>query len=178
MASRQQSITALLATVATLATTTMGGLHAADPVPTAAQADFFEKRIRPLLIDACYRCHSAEADAIKGGLRLDSRAALLKGGETGTGFVPGDPARSRLIEAVSWDNPDFQMPPRRRLSAAQVADLTAWVRDGAPWPAESGTAIADRAREAAARARNHWAFQPVVAPARPVGVEVGRSHSQ
>jgi hypothetical protein len=168
MASLLHTTAALLATVAALTIAPPVAARAADAVPTAAQADFFEKRIRPLLVDACFRCHSAEADAVKGGLRLDSRAALLKGGETGPGLVAGHPEQSRLIEAITWDNPDLQMPPRRKLSSSQIADLTAWVRDGAPWPAESGTATADRAREAAARARNHWAFQPIATPTPPI----------
>lgn len=135
---------------------------AAGPQPTAAQLEFFEKRVRPILTESCYRCHSAEAEKLKGGLLLDTHEALLKGGETGPAIVPGDPAQSRMIEAVRWENPDLQMPPRRKLSDTQIADLTEWVRQGAPWPAGPAPrpAASDKAAEAN-RAREHWAFQPV-----------------
>ena len=134
---------------------------AAGTESTPAQLDFFEKRIRPLLVDACYRCHSAGKEDPKGGLRLDSAAALLKGGENGAVISPGRPDQSRLIEAVSGKNPDLMMPPRRPLTPVQVADLTAWVADGAPWPKESAEPPMARAEESAARARRHWAFQPL-----------------
>ena len=70
----------------------------------------------------------------KGGLRLDSRAALLKGGDSGPALVPGQPDKSRLIEAIAYKNVDLQMPPRGKLPDAAIADLTAWVKMGAPWP--------------------------------------------
>src|SRR6186713_889573 len=92
-----------------LATGGLPFLHGAEPTPQ--ETDFFEKRIRPLLADHCYKCHSTGADKVKGGLLLDSRASLLKGGDTGPGFVPGTPAKSLLIEAVGWKNEDLQMPP-------------------------------------------------------------------
>ena len=98
MASRRQSIIALLATVATLATTTMGGLHAADPVPTAAQADFFEKRIRPLLIEHCIDCHGPET--AEGKLRLDSKQGWQRGGEQG----PAPAHCPSLAVRIAWKN--------------------------------------------------------------------------
>src|SRR4051812_13415594 len=101
--------------------------------PDAAALEFFEKKVRPVLVEHCSKCHSAEAKKLKGGLRLDSRAALLQGGDSGPGLVPGDPDRSRLIEAVGYKNVDLQMPPRGKLSDAAIADLTRWVQDGAPW---------------------------------------------
>ncbi|MEN9675360.1 MAG: hypothetical protein RIS76_1256 [Verrucomicrobiota bacterium] len=137
------------------------GVNAAESGPTPAQTEFFEKRIRPLLVESCHRCHSAGADPLKAGLRLDSRNGLLKGGESGAVVIPGHPEQSRLVEALTWENPDLQMPPRRRLTAAQVADVAAWIRDGAPWPQESGTAPAAAQSDSAAKVRSHWAFRPV-----------------
>ena len=154
---RHRLLAALVAASAVL------GVTAAEsgPTPTPAQTEFFEKRIRPLLAEFCHRCHSADADPLKGGLRLDSRAELLKGGESGAVVIPGDPEQSRLVEALTWENPDLQMPPRRRLTAAQVADVAAWIRKGAPWPTESGLVPVAGKSESAAKVRPHWAFQPV-----------------
>lgn len=144
---------------------------AAAPQPTAVQLEFFEKRVRPILVESCHRCHSADAEKLKGGLLLDTHEATLKGGESGPALIPGHPEQSRLIEAITWENPDLQMPPRRKLSDAQIADLSEWVRQGAPWPAGPAPrpAISDKAAEAN-RGRDHWAFQPLsvqVPPATP-----------
>lgn len=99
----------------------------------ADNIEFFEKKIRPLLVEQCYKCHSTAAGKSKGELLLDSRDNLLKGGENGPSIVPGDPEKSRLIEAVRYSNPDLQMPPKgQRLSAEQVADLVEWVKMGCP----------------------------------------------
>src|SRR5438876_2513735 len=92
--------------------------HAADPTPE--QSEFFEKRIRPVLADQCFKCHSATAKKVKGGLLLDSRAGLLKGGDSGPVVVPGQPGKSRLIEAVHYQNVDLQMPPKGKLPAAVI----------------------------------------------------------
>src|SRR5436309_11142190 len=99
--------------------------------------DFFEKRIRPVLVERCYECHSAEAEKLKGELLLDSREGMLKGGGSGKpAIVPGNAEASRLIEAIRYTNADLQMPPPKvgRLLAAQVADFVAWVNSGAPDP--------------------------------------------
>ena len=105
---------------------------AADLTP--AQSDFFESKIRPILADRCYKCHSTLAEKIKGGLQLDSREALLKGGDTGKAIVPGDPEASLLIKAVRYTDPDLQMPKDKKLDDDQIADLVAWVKMGAPDP--------------------------------------------
>ena len=131
-----------------------------DPDPT----QFFESRIRPLLVEKCYSCHSAQAKKLKGGLYADSPQGLLKGGDSGPAIVPGDPEQSRLIDAVRYGNPDLQMPPKSRLAEGQVADLTEWVKRGAPWPAEKGTASAGPARpvfDLQKRKAEHWAWQPI-----------------
>lgn len=135
----------------------------------AADVEFFEKRVRPVLVETCYRCHSAEADKLKGGLRVDSREALLLGGDLGPAVVVGQPEQSRLITAITWGDPELQMPPKKKLSPTQIADLTEWVRRGAPWPAED-TAVAPvrkRTFEVTEKDRQHWAFRPVGTPIPP-----------
>jgi hypothetical protein len=129
---------------------------AADPqgAPSREDVAFFEKRVRPVLAERCFSCHSAQAKQLRGGLRLDSRAGLLRGGDSGAVVMPGQPEHSRLIQAIRYNDPALRMPPRGRLSADQVADLTAWVSQGAPYPeAGSGPRTGDPSR--------HWAFQPV-----------------
>jgi hypothetical protein len=125
--------------------------------------EFFEKKIRPVLVDRCSSCHSATAPKLKGGLRLDSLEEALKGGDTGPAFVPGKPEKSLLVEAVSYKNVDFKMPPKGRLPADQIADLTEWVRRGAPWPksaADAGPAKVT-AFDLARRKADHWCWQPL-----------------
>ncbi len=115
-------------------------------------AEFFEQRIRPLLADRCYACHSTRAEKVKGDLLLDSRDGTLKGGADGPVLVPGDPGQSRLIAAVRWSDPDLKMPPKEKLSAAQIADLEAWVRRGAPDP---------RTGKPPPRAKPPWSLAPL-----------------
>jgi len=136
-----------------------------SPAPALGDGnEFFEKRIRPIFVDHCYQCHSRDAEKLKGGLRLDSRATLLKGGDNGPVIVAGDPDRSRLIKAVRYTDEDLRMPPKnKQLSAAQIADLEAWVKMGAPDP-RTDTAPVLANREAS---RQHWAFQPVRPPPVP-----------
>ncbi len=134
--------------------------------PTAEQIEFFENKIRPVLADHCYSCHSDKAEKVKGGLRLDSREALLKGGTSGAVITPGDPDASLLIKAVRYTDPEMQMPPKdKKLSDAQIATLEAWVKMGAPDPRDT-TGPKPLTDIAEARAR-HWAFQPVTKPALP-----------
>jgi hypothetical protein len=128
----------------------------------AADVDFFEAKVRPLLIDHCYKCHSAEAKKTKGGLSLDTRDGLLAGGEHGPAIVAGKPDQSLLIKAVRYGDEDRQMPPKERLSAAQVTTLEQWVRMGAPDPRVKAAA------SPATRRENHWALQPIRAAAPPV----------
>ena len=107
----------------------------------AADAEFFEKKIRPVLDASCYECHSARAKELQSKLYLDSREGLLKGGENGPAIVPGDPDKSRLIVAVAYGDVDLQMPPKRKLSVETIADLREWVHRGAPWPQSPGDAM-------------------------------------
>jgi hypothetical protein len=135
---------------------------AAEPKPSDSD-EFFERRIRPVLVEHCLKCHGGDPKKIKAGLRVDSRAALLRGGDSGPALVASDPAKSRLIEAITYKNVDLQMPPKGRLSDGVVADVTAWVKDGARWPDERSSA--DTARSAfdlARRKAEHWAWRPVV----------------
>ena len=137
-------------------------------IPTNEQLEFFENKVRPLLSDKCYRCHSSKAEGkgkLKAGLFLDSRAGLLKGGDSGSALTPGDPSKSFLVEAVNYRNEDMEMPPKGKLKDEQIKILTDWVEMGAPWPgAETNYEIAqtkeaydwDRFR------REHWSFKPVV----------------
>jgi len=136
----------------------------AEAAPTAEGVEFFEKRIRPILVDHCYKCHSA-AEKIKGELRLDSKEGLLQGGKTRPALVPGDPEKSLLIEAVRYTNSDLQMPPKEQLSDAQVADLVAWIKLGGPDPRTQapGTSAVNEI----ATARQKWPFTLLVAPAIP-----------
>jgi hypothetical protein len=131
-----------------------------------ADADVFETKIRPLLAERCYSCHSVSAGKRKGGLLLDSRDAILKGGDSGPAAVPGDPDRSLLLRAVGYADEDLKMPPKGRLSAAQTADLTAWVRKGLAWPAAQPAPTAAATEDAPAAVP--WSFRPVRKPAVPV----------
>ena len=131
---------------------------------TRPQTDFFESKIRPVLVNNCYKCHSQQAAKIKGGLLLDTQAGWAKGGDNGPVIVPGNPDKSSLIRAVRYTDENLQMPPKdQKLSDAQIADLTAWVKMGAPDPRTgNGTN-----QYASAAARDHWSFQPIKNPPVP-----------
>jgi hypothetical protein len=130
---------------------------------SAEGAEFFEKRIRPVLSEQCYKCHSSTSEKLKGGLMLDSREAWLKGGDTGPAIMPGDPEKSLLVEAIRWKNSDMQMPPKKALAPQQVADIEAWVKAGAPWPQEGGAkVVTKKVFDLQQRRQEHWCWQPVV----------------
>jgi hypothetical protein len=144
------------------------GVVAAEP--EARRVEFFEKSVRPVLVKHCYECHSASE--ANGGLTLDTRDGVLKGGDSGAALVAGDPEKSRIIEAVRYKNPDLQMPPQNRLSAAEVAVLEKWVADGAldprvakpaaeasGSPAPTGMSIED--------GRQFWSMRPIARPEVP-----------
>jgi mono/diheme cytochrome c family protein len=133
--------------------------------PAADELEFFESKIRPLFAEHCYSCHSA-GEKIKGGLRLDAPHLLSKGGDSGPALAPGKPDDSLLIKAVRYTDEALQMPPNdKKLAAEQIALLEAWVKMGAPVPAQSD---APRLMTEVAEARaKHWAFQPVQKPALP-----------
>jgi cytochrome c553 len=134
--------------------------------PTRTQLEFFENKIRPIFVNHCYDCHSQEAGKAKGGLQLDTRDNVLKGGKTGPAIVPGYPEQSLLIKAVSYTDDDLKMPPKdKKLSDAQIADLTAWVKMGAPDPRK--VAVATGKKYAPDAGKDHWAFKPVQRPPVP-----------
>jgi hypothetical protein len=140
-------------------------LPAAEPDSRAAE--FFEKKIRPVLVEHCYACHSEEArkaGKLKGGLLLDSAAGIRKGGASGASFVPGKPADSILIKALHYEEP--RMPPKAQLPDAVVVDFETWVSMGAPLPRdrETGTQVKVLDWD---EARRFWAFQPPVKHPQP-----------
>ena len=127
------------------------------------QVAFFEKRIRPVLAEHCYECHSQGADKIEGGLLLDFSETLRRGGDSGPAIVPGDVDQSVLIDAVRYGS--LEMPPEGKLPERVIADLVKWVAMGAPDPRVGKPARAPEST--VADGRNHWAFQPVKKPRRP-----------
>src|SRR5690606_23514642 len=96
-------------------------------------AEFFEKRIRPVLLDHCGKCHGEKKS--ENGLRVDSLEALVKGGDIGPSIVPGEPEKSLLLTALKYEQEDMQMPPKGKLDEAVIADFEQWIKDGATWPA-------------------------------------------
>ncbi len=131
--------------------------------------------MRPLLVASCQECHGAQKQ--QGGLRLDSREAVLAGGDSGPAIVPGKPEESLLIKAVHYDDANRQMPPKGQLRSEDVVALTTWVKLGAPWPVrkDEGGRMKDEAEVAASgssfipqpSALQHWSFQPVGNPPIP-----------
>jgi len=133
----------------------------ADPTPEGVA--YFEKEVRPLLVEKCLKCHGPKKQ--ESGLRLDSRAAVLKGGDGGPAVVPGKADAGTLLAAVRHAG-ETTMPPGGKLTAAQIAALAKWVEGGAAWPAEA-TAAPARTPGITAEDRRHWAFQPVADPPAP-----------
>ena len=137
---------------------------AAAEVGDPAGLEFFEARIRPLFVERCYECHSADAERIEGGLRLDTTWALRQGGDSGPIVAPGKPDESLLIACVSYADDGVNMPPSGKLAARQIADLRKWVELGAPLPAANDAGPQAAAKKSLAideQARNHWAFRPL-----------------
>ncbi len=113
----------------------MGICRSQGAQPPQADVDFFEQKIRPVLVEKCHKCHSAQAPKLKGGLSVESREALLKGGETGPAIVPLKPGQSLLIKAIGHGDEETAMPPKEKLPANVLADFEKWVQLGAPFPA-------------------------------------------
>ncbi len=159
-----------------LAVATAHGAATAEPTPE--QKAFFEKKIATIFSEACFKCHSAAEGKTKGGLALDSRDGILKGGDDGKIIVPGDPAKSMILQRVTSKDPDEKMPPKEAaISAAQLADLTAWIKMGAPIPSTPVTSISNAVDPKTAGAivvrqdpnsKKHWAWQPLKNPPVPL----------
>ena len=128
-----------------------------------AGLELFEKRIRPVLIQSCYKCHSGQSPKLRGGLRLDSRAHLRKGGETGPAVVPGKPEQSLLLEALRYES--LKMPPTNKLPATVIADFTKWIAAGAPDPRDTAEPVAADVEWPTIlnSRRDWWSLQSVVA---------------
>jgi cytochrome c553 len=151
--------------LATLTAALAAGPAAAQPPrpgafadkPTDDQVAFFEKKIRPVLVDHCYQCHSPDAEKVRGEFLLDTRDNLRKGGATGPSVVPGNPDKSLLILGLRHKNPDTAMPPKGKLPDQVVADFEAWVKMGAPDPRD-GKAAANKYVVDVEKGRSFWAF--------------------
>ena len=156
-----------------LAMLVLGATTAPGAGAVAAPEDFFELRIRPLLVEKCYSCHSETASS---GLKVNSRQALIQGGTLGPAVVPGKPAESLLIQAVDHTHSRLRMPLGEKLRPQQIADLVRWVEMGAPWPrtpVEVPPVSNDREFAITEKDRHYWAFLPVRRPALPAAKDTG-----
>jgi hypothetical protein len=148
----------------------VGMMFCGASAPFAAEAppddpsalEFFEKQVRPILAARCYECHSEDQDEPKGGLRVDSRGGLLAGGDTGPAIDLASPEKSLLLDAINYGDV-YQMPPKSKMPDEEIAILTQWIKQGAPWPAETAKSrtLAKAEFDLAARKAAHWAWQPV-----------------
>ncbi len=123
--------------------------------------EFFEQRIRPVLVARCYKCHSADSPKAKGGLRLDLRTSTLEGGDSGPSLVPGKPDDSLLIKAIAWSGVVSEMPPDGKLPDKVIADFREWIARGAAFPTDSSQAAEKPRPVDIERGREFWSFQPV-----------------
>ncbi|MEM7011609.1 MAG: DUF1553 domain-containing protein [Verrucomicrobiota bacterium] len=150
------------------------GLIFAIPAAASAAGDasaddiaFFEKRIRPVLIQRCYECHSEEADKRKGGLWLDRRSGWADGGDSGPALVPGKPDESLMMEMISYVDPDIAMPPKEKLPDQEIEWLKEWIERGAPDPREGSSAVVAETTIDIKAGREFWSFQPIANPKPP-----------
>lgn len=151
-----RSINPITATLWLLCTT--ASVVLAD-APSAEQLEFFEKEVRPLLVQNCQDCHGGKKQ--EGGLRLDTHAGFLKGADDGPVFIAGNLNGSKFWQVLQYSESATQMPPKGKLPESQIATFRKWLELGAPWPTEAASS------ESASSARTHWAFQPVVRPSIP-----------
>jgi Protein of unknown function (DUF1553)/Protein of unknown function (DUF1549)/Planctomycete cytochrome C len=148
-----------------------GGESAQKPAaPTKEGVEFFERYIRPVLVERCYECHSTQAPKVKGKLLLDSQPGIAKGGASGPVLVPGDVEKSPLIQAIRWTDADFAMPPKGKLSPQQIEKFEQWVKMGAPDPRTKPTSGSPKTTTALDldAGRKWWAFRPVTQTATPL----------
>jgi mono/diheme cytochrome c family protein len=140
--------------------------------PSASQIEFFEKSVRPVLAANCFECHGPMKQ--KGRLRLDSRPMMMEGGSSGPALMPGNPKESLLIQAIHY-NDSPKMPPKGKMSDTEIAILTQWVQQGAPWPETSATIrpSANKGFKITADDRAFWSFQPLAKAALPKVKDAG-----
>ena len=169
-------IRALLLLLAVLVPSRFVSGDNADP----GHVEFFEKRIRPVLIRHCYECHSAVATEVKGGLRLDSRHFIREGGESGPAVVPGNLADSLLLGAMRHES--FEMPPNEKLSDRVIADFETWIKAGAPDPRDHPASAKDIAelswQSMLEERRTWWSLQPIDADVAKLAADLGRASSR
>lgn len=138
-----------------------------DGQPPRAELEFFEKEVRPLLVNQCFACHSEDKKQ-KGGLVVDSREGILTGGDNGPAIVPGKLEESRLIQAIRYQDSDLKMPPKGKLKNEDIATLEKWVSIGAPWPATPPTTKIGPKNDFNLQDRSkYWSFQPITAHSPP-----------
>ncbi len=135
-----------------------------DEQPTAEQLEFFEAKIRPVLIEHCYECHSGDQSTPKGGLRLDLRASILEGGDSGAALIAGKPADSLLLQAIRYEG--LEMPPKGKLPASIIADFEQWIQNGAADPRTEHAARKSTGVDYQ-KGLEFWAFKPPVRPTLP-----------
>lgn len=159
----------LAAWIALLVTPLITTAQSLEPIvetaqPTAVDIEFFEAKIRPVLVEHCYSCHAADSKIIRGGLLVDSRDALQEGGDSGPAVVPGNAEESLILAALKHES--FEMPPDRKLPDEVIADFSQWISRGAADPRDVGTAEPRRGVDYQA-AKSHWAFQRIADPQTP-----------
>lgn len=165
------SVANSIMSAACLLAVAVGGtsLRADSNVPKFASTDleFFEKEVRPVLVEHCYACHSAKAKKLQAGLMIDSRTGVLTGGDSGPAAVLGDIDKSLLVQAVRYEN--YEMPPKGKLDAKQIAAFEKWVELGLPWPEEAApiSSPSPPTFDLEKRKSEHWVWQPIVAPEIP-----------
>jgi Protein of unknown function (DUF1553)/Protein of unknown function (DUF1549)/Planctomycete cytochrome C len=138
-----------------------------DAAPSPAQLAFFEKNIRPVLVRECYTCHATNSEKVQGGLKLDTREAMRKGGANGPVIVPGDSEKSRLIKAIRQEDDRLKMPPKKKLPDDIIADFEKWIAQGAADPREAA-AYVRKGEINIEEGRKYWAFQLPKKPAVPI----------
>ncbi|MCA9050925.1 MAG: hypothetical protein KDA89_19445, partial [Planctomycetaceae bacterium] len=136
-----------------------GAVSLAAEEPSPETVEFFERRVRPLLVEHCYQCHSEQAKTVHGGLRLDSADSLTRGGDSGPVVTPSEPMQSLLTETLRYDG-DIRMPPKGRLPDAAVEVFTKWILDGAYFPKSAGGSSTSQKVDPEA-GRNFWSFLPL-----------------
>jgi hypothetical protein len=164
--------------LALLAAVLASGADTATAPTKDAQNSFFENRIRPLLAEQCYQCHSDKARKLKGDLRLDSLAAMVQGGASKhPAIVPGKPDESLVIKAMRYTDEDLQMPPKARLDDRAIQDMVTWISMGAPFPESDEKPTKPEPRPVdttdLVKAKSFWSFQPIVSPPAPAVAQAG-----